>query len=454
MSRTLSRLLSGLWNTPLMVTEAKLEAVVAALPAILAQRAPGIRFDDGEMPEMPARPTRPTHGYSIRDGVATVPVHGVLVRRAGQINPQSEPLQSYEGLGGILNRAVSDQRVRGLLLDMDSPGGESGQALDLARQIRQLSQVKPIWSVANDEAMSAAYGIASAAHRLWVTPTSGVGSIGVVAMHTDRTAQDAREGVKYNFVHAGRRKVDFTEHAPLSVDARQRLQAEVDRLQAMFVDTVAAHRGLSPAAVSGTEAGLLFGPEAVAAGLADQVGSPADAHAALAAYVTPSRTRSSAMSSQQADPTPAPAPEAPPPPQVTPQPQPTQPAAPPAVPEPPQQQPSPAQPPQQPHPEQAASDLTNVVGMAVQSERARGIEIIAACQLAHRPGLAEQLVRSDMTAEQARRHLLALDAQEGAAVRVTPTATAGTQAAGPQLPQPINSAEAFSTHRQQPQRRT
>ncbi|WP_196302053.1 S49 family peptidase, partial [Ralstonia solanacearum] len=45
--------------------------------------------------------------------------------------------------------------------------------------------VKPVWAVANDMAFSAAYALASAASRLFVSRTGGVGSIGVIAMHVD-----------------------------------------------------------------------------------------------------------------------------------------------------------------------------------------------------------------------------------------------------------------------------
>jgi signal peptide peptidase SppA len=435
-ARSLPHLLACIYNTPLMVTEQKLEAVLAALPEILAARAE-LRISHGEDDD---ERKRPTYGYRIKDGVATVPVHGVLVRRAGQVTPKSEPLQSYERLSQILNSAVADQRVRGLLMDIDSPGGESGQALQLASEIRRLAQTKPIWSMANDDAMSAAYGLASGAHRIWITPTSGVGSIGTIAVHTDRTAADQSEGVKYTFVHAGDRKLDFTSHRPLNPVARERLQQEVNRLQSIFVDTVAAHRGLPPGRVAETQGGMLFGHEAISAGLADQVGTPAEAHAALAAYVTPSRVRSSAAMSQTTE---QPGGEQPQPvqQQPAPQPQPVQQPAP---------QPQPAPPP--PPPVAAHNDapeVTNIVTMARQDERARAVEIVSACQLAHRPELAETLLRTEMTAEQARRHLLSLEAADSAARRVTPTSSATIEAAGPQPHPPINTAEAFATHRRQ-----
>lgn len=455
-ARTLPHVLSALYNAPLMVSPRKLETVLAAIPSILSARGE-VRIVRMDSEDDEDRPRRPTYGYRIKDGVATVPVHGVLVRRAGQISPDSEPLQSYENLSRVIASAVSDQRVRGLLLDVDSPGGESGQALQLAADIRRQSQVKPIWAVANDDALSAAYGLAAGAARLWITPTSSVGSIGTLAVHTDRTAADAAEGVKYTFVHAGQRKIDFTSHRPLAATARDRLQAEVDRQQAMFVDSVAGHRGISSEGVIGTQAGLFFGPEAISAGLADQIGTPAEAHAALAAYVTPQRTRSSAMSAQQNAQDQKPEQERDPPPADQPQGQPPKPAGQPQ-PQPAPEQPKPApqpqgQPQQQPQPEQpqtaaSAIDVTNVVTMARESQRDRDVEIVAACQLASRGDLADMLLRSDMTAEQARRYLLTQNAEQSAAHRVVPSsAHAGANTGGPTMPPPIKAEEAYRTHR-------
>jgi ClpP class serine protease len=82
--------------------------------------------------------------------------------------------------------------------------------------------------------------------------------------------------VDYDFqlskpITAGRHKNDFSPHEPLTDTAKGELQAEVDRLYDIFVGHVAAMRGLPEMAVRATEAALYFGPNAMAAGLADAV---------------------------------------------------------------------------------------------------------------------------------------------------------------------------------------
>lgn len=61
-------------------------------------------------------------------------------------------------------------------------------------------------AIANDDAYSAAYAIASSAEKVLVTRTSGVGSIGVIASHIDQSGFDEKQGIKYTTVFAGKKK--------------------------------------------------------------------------------------------------------------------------------------------------------------------------------------------------------------------------------------------------------
>ena len=90
---------------------------------------------------------------------------------------------------------------------------------DLADRIRAASQIKPVWAVVNDMAFSAAYALASAASRVFVSRTGGVGSIGVIAMHVDQSKKDEQDGIRYTAVFAGERKNDLNPHAPISSEA-------------------------------------------------------------------------------------------------------------------------------------------------------------------------------------------------------------------------------------------
>jgi ClpP class serine protease len=133
-----------------------------------------------------------------------------------------------------------------------------------------------------------------------VTRTGGVGSIGVIALHMDQSGFDEKAGRKYTAIFAGARKNDFNPHEALSSSAKDELQAEIDRLYGMFVGAVARNRGMKPALVRNTEAGLYFAEKSINAGLADQVGTFDDAlDAVLEAATARKRARVAASAATQ-----------------------------------------------------------------------------------------------------------------------------------------------------------
>jgi ClpP class serine protease len=166
--------------------------------------------------------------------------------------------------------------------------------------------------VANESALSAAYAIASAADRVYVTRTGEIGSVGVVAVHVDESGADAKAGLAWTFVFAGERKVDGNAHEPLSERARSAIQADVDRLYAELCALVAANRGLTPESVRGTQAAVYRGEIAISAGLADRIGTldlaisemaaELDRSPALArAVMTPMTSRSPSMAIKETE---------------------------------------------------------------------------------------------------------------------------------------------------------
>lgn len=300
MIRELLHVHARVFNVPLLIDQRHADSLVTGLSIVVQQRGNAVEPAlEAEPPD--GRQPRPTPGYRIDRGVATLPVRGVLVRRAGQIDADSTPLQSYDGIRNSLRAARSDSRVRGILLDIDSPGGEAASVFDLANEVRATTRDKPVWAIANDDSLSAAYVLAAAAQRLWITDTGAAGSLGVIALHRDQSAFDEKEGYRYHYVFRGAHKIDGNPHAPLAADATAVIQGEVDRLYEMLISNVAGHRGASPDRLRGTEANVYFGGNAIAEGLADQLGTGEQAHAAMAEHVAPISTRRFAAQSRRTD---------------------------------------------------------------------------------------------------------------------------------------------------------
>lgn len=271
----LPHLASRLFGTPLLVARPKLDVILGVL---------GPRFAGSALEPLDIG-SPPTRGPEITpEGIAIIPVTGALVTRSGYLAAASG-LMSYGDIGDAIEAASSDPRVRGIVLDIDSPGGEVGGLFDLVDRMTELRRTsgKPIRAVANEAALSAAYAIACATDDLTVTQTGEVGSVGVVAVHVDESAADRQAGLAWTFVHAGERKVDGNPHEPLSSRARTDIQADVDALYERLVALVAEGRNVAPETVRATEAGISRGEQAVRAGLADRVGTLRQAVAELAA---------------------------------------------------------------------------------------------------------------------------------------------------------------------------
>lgn len=266
-----------LYGVPLLIHRPKLDTILSVL-------SPRIGLADCAAPSTFAAVPRPVPPPT--PGIAILSIHGTLVRRTVGLEADSG-LLSYQAIQAGLAAALGDPGVSAILLDVDSPGGEAGGVFDLADLIAAAAKVKPVWAIANESAFSAAYALASAASRLVLTRTAGVGSVGVIAMHIDQSGLDEKAGLKYTPVTAGAHKDDLSPHAALSDSAQAVLQAEVDRLYGLFIDTVASHGRLTADALRATEAGLFFGDAAVTAHLADAVGTFDDTLAEVADFLTP-----------------------------------------------------------------------------------------------------------------------------------------------------------------------
>jgi capsid assembly protease len=217
------------------------------------------------------------------NGTAIVTIIGELVNRGAWIGASSG-LVSYEGIKHQLTTAAKDSRVSSILLDIESPGGEAIGCFDVAETVRDAASVKPVVAVVNGVACSAAYAIASGASRIVSIPDGMSGSIGVVMMHLDFSKQLEAVGVKPTLIFAGAHKVDGNPFEPLPEAVRARFQAEIEQFYGMLVDCVAAGRkGLSTAAIRGTEAQVFLGEDALRAGLVDEIGTFDDVIQRLAA---------------------------------------------------------------------------------------------------------------------------------------------------------------------------
>lgn len=296
MSKQYLRTSSLLFNQPLLVTPDMLDLGVRwanqAMSLNIINLGPGSAqmWKDDDPIDRIAYADEQRRNAIAQSGIEVIPVSGVLVSRGSHMN-MCETMTSYEALRAQLQRAVADPMVEHIVLDIDSPGGSAVGAFELADDIRAMTQQKPITGLSNFMAYSGGYLIGSACSELVVSRTSGVGSIGVIASHMDRSKQEEGMGVKVTTVFAGAHKNDLSPHEPISEQSLAFLNDLVQESYQMFVNAVAEFRGLPVAKVIATEAGLYRGQGAIDAGLADRLQSPQHAVDELSRAVAQSRAR-------------------------------------------------------------------------------------------------------------------------------------------------------------------
>lgn len=226
----------------------------------------------------------------LQASIAVIPVMGSLIRRGTWLDAYSG-LQSYGEIADNLDCALNDGRIRAILLQIDSFGGEAGGCFELCDRIYAARAQKPIWAVADIDALSAGYAILSSATRCFVAPRGSCGSIGVVSVHLERSQQNEMAGLTYTVFRAGDRKADFNPYERLAPEAAQKQMISIERVRQTFAETVSRNRnGLAIETIMGTE-GQWYDPEdGLELGLVDGVSNYDDVFAELAASIaTPSQ---------------------------------------------------------------------------------------------------------------------------------------------------------------------
>jgi signal peptide peptidase SppA len=212
--------------------------------------------------------------FAFADGFAIIPVHGTLINRFGASYGY---VTGYNFIRNQHNAAMLDPDVKYIVHDHNSYGGEAAGCFELADEIFDSRGEKPIIAVVDSNCYSASMALASSADKIFVTPSSGVGSIGVVAMHVDMSKMLSDWGINITFIHSGDHKVDGNPYEKLDPAVKKDIQAGVDKSRAKFVSLVARNLGLDEKVVYDTEARTYRADDALKLGLVHAIAVPSAA---------------------------------------------------------------------------------------------------------------------------------------------------------------------------------
>lgn len=208
----------------------------------------------------------------VSGSLAFMPLYGVIQQRPS-IFMDLFGGTSTDAFGAAFAAAVRNPEIKGIVIDVDSPGGTVSGVEELSSKMHAMRGTKPTVAVSNPLSASAAYWIATAADQLAVTNTGDVGSIGVFSMHVDESKALENEGIKVQFISAGKYKTEGNPYEALSEEARQSMQARVDGFHEMFISAVARNRGKTENSVRNDfgQGRVVRSQEALRVGMVDRI---------------------------------------------------------------------------------------------------------------------------------------------------------------------------------------
>lgn len=209
--------------------------------------------------------------------VAYVVAHGAIRRGRGLRGIATEPFRE------LLRKVREDARVRGVVLRLESVGGD-GLASDLLwRELSLLAREKPLVVSMGDVAASGAYYLAMAASSVLAEAGTLTGSIGVVGGKLNLEGLYERLGVGRDAIERGAKAGLFSEARGFTAGERSALRGQMEAVYETFVSRVAQGRNLAPEAIEPLAQGRVWsGVRARTLGLVDALGGPIEALAEVA----------------------------------------------------------------------------------------------------------------------------------------------------------------------------
>ena len=211
----------------------------------------------------------------VSDGVcnvAVMPIEGVIM-----------PFNSYESFADMplvttptsvrdfIKQAEEDTFIKGIMFEINSPGGTPVASEQISKMIRQSSL--PTVSLIGDIGASGGYLIATGAKRILASAMSDVGSIGVTMSYVENSKKNEEDGVTFVQLSSGKFKDAGNPEKPLTEEERKLFEADLDVVHDEFVRQVAEMRGKTVEEIQVLADGSSMpGSKALERGLIDRIG--------------------------------------------------------------------------------------------------------------------------------------------------------------------------------------
>ena len=209
-----------------------------------------------------------------------------IIIASGEIRNGTQPPGTIGGdsIARLLRKARNDDSVKAVVLRVDSPGGSTFASEVIRNEVDEIKAAgKPVVVSMSSMAASGGYWISMTADRIYATPYTITGSIGVLGMFPTFQRSFETLGVTTDGVATSLWAGEFRGDREMSEDAKALFQLLINKTYDKFINNVATHRGIDKDEVDGIAQGQVWtGNEALENGLIDEIGNIDEAIAAAA----------------------------------------------------------------------------------------------------------------------------------------------------------------------------
>lgn len=207
---------------------------------------------------------------------AGIELHGEIVTYIppSELEEEAGPIENKvasENIMGAIQQAELDEKIKAIILEIDSYGGNPVAAEEIASALKTAS--KPTIALVRTAAVSAAYWSATGADSIFASAISDIGGIGVSSSYLDNSMKNSKEGLTFNSLSSGKFKDYMNPDKPLTEAERQLIMRDVYIINDNFIKAVASNRKLDSDGVRALADGsTVLGETALKNGLIDKIG--------------------------------------------------------------------------------------------------------------------------------------------------------------------------------------